>query len=360
MFLRRVRLWLRSEMIRRPMAAFVMGLALAYLCATSVIMTCEGVNLYEAAMMTMPAFLGELGIVGEYSFATQFAILVSLVISVAFLAILTAKITTVFVEFCKRGGSVVTRTRYSNHIIICGWNFQGNRIVHELLHSDAAQIPEVVVLANTERRPVKDERVQFISGDPTQDEDLRRAGVERCDSVIILTDISKGANEADAEALMIVLAVETLNRAAHTSVQILNSVNRVHVERAHADEIICLDQLGGDLVVAAAMNHGVSRVVSQLLTFNSGSEIYRYDRAIPWTLLGKEFAEVAHILAGRRILLLGVETEDSEQLRQNLPGDVFQSTDAGNRVIVVNPQSAYKVRQGDALFLVAESEPAEL
>ena len=84
-----------------------------------------------------------------------------------------------------------------------------------------------------------DERVEFIKGDPSQDESLIRAGIERADNVIVLSDCTKGANDADAEALMVVLAVESLNRKVHTCVQFMNSSSRVHLEHAHADEIIC-------------------------------------------------------------------------------------------------------------------------
>jgi len=141
------------------------------------------------------------------------------------------------------------RVNFSGHTIICGWNFQGKRIVRELLLANVKQQRGIVILTDSEERVVKDERVAFINGDPTQDKNLLRAGVERASSVIVLTDFTKGANEADAEALRVVLAVESLNRKVHTCVQIMNSANRTHLERAHADEIICLDQVGVALLL---------------------------------------------------------------------------------------------------------------
>ncbi len=218
-----------------------------------------------------------------------------------------------------------------------------------------------MVLTNREERPVKDERIEFVRGDASQDTDLIRAGLMKADSVIVLTDLNKGANEADAEALMVVLAVESLNREVHTCVQIMNSANRMHLERAHADEIICLDQVGGSLAVASALNHGVSRVVAELLTFNVGSEFYRYDSPISDRLLGKEFAEVAQVLAQKHIILLAVETDYSEELLQQLSAhDTVYKLPEEDRLMVVNPQSRCEIRQGDALFIIAESKPARL
>jgi voltage-gated potassium channel len=351
---------LQKIIIKHPVTAVLCLLTFAYICTTFVLTFFEDVSFIEAAVMSLPAFLGELGIVESRSVVSQVAILLSLFISIAFLAIITAKITSLFVEFVKRGGRVVKKVNFSKHIIICGWNFQGESIVKEMLLSTKKYHRDVVVLANREKRPIQDDRVEFISGDPTQDVDLIRAGVKRANSVIILTDLTKGANEADAEALMIILAVESLNRKAHTCVQILNSANRIHLERAHADEIICLDQVGGNLVVAAALNHGISCVVSELLMFNRGSEFYRYDRRLSNELIGKEFCEVSQLLARKSIILLGLETDDSEELQKSLAGGVIHSFGTEGRVVVVNPTRKYKIRQGDALFLVAETEPRKL
>jgi len=169
----------------------------------------------------------------------------------------------------------------------------------------------------------------------------------------VLSDLTKPANEADAEALMIVLAVESLNKEVHSCVQIVNSSNRIHFERAHADEIICLDQIGGNLVVASALNHGTSRVFSELLTFDFGSEFYRYEAHLSDSLVGKEFCDAVETLAKQRIILLGFETDDSEELRQRLSSDILHSLETESRIIVVNPQDEYKIRQGDVLFLIA-------
>lgn len=348
------------RIVYRPVLSILLLLVISYFAATVVIMVYEEVGFGKAVMEIFPAFLGEVGIVESPFIAVQLSVVVGLIVSVTFLAIITAKITSLLVEFIRRGGSIVKKVNFSGHTIICGWNFQGERIVKELLAASEKRHQEIVILVDSDQRPVKDERVAFINGDPSRDENLVRAGVKRADSAIVLTDLTKGANEADAEALMIVLAVESLNRKVHTCVQLMNSANRGHLERAHADEIICLDQMGGSLVVASALNHGVSRVVAELLTFNTGSEFYRYDGPISDKLVGKEFTEAGQVLAQQRIILLAVETDYSEELLQQLSADVVYKLPEEDRMMVVNPPSRYEICQGGALFVVAESEPTEL
>jgi voltage-gated potassium channel len=350
--------WRRT--VNRPVLSVLLLLVIIYVGASVVIMVFEDIGFGEATLEIFPTFLGELGIIESPYLAVQICNVVGMLVSITFLAIVTAKITSVLVEYIRRGGSMAKKVRFSGHTIICGWNFQGERIIRELLAADVMQQQGIVILTDSEERPVKEERVEFIKGDPSQDENLIRAGVMNARSVIVLTDLNKGVNEADAEALMVTLAVESLNREVHTCVQIMNSANRMHLERAHTDEIICLDQLGGNLAVASALNHGISRVVSELLTFNIGSEFYRYDKELPDKLVGREFAEVAQILAQQRIVLLAIETGYSDELIQQLKDDTVYKLTEENRAMVVNPQSRYEIRQGDALFIIAESEPTEL
>jgi len=352
--------WLTwRRIVQRPILSILLILLVVYFIATVVIVLYEDVGFVQATMEILPAFLGELGIIESPFVAVQISIIVGMIASITVLVIITAKITSLLVELVRRGGSMTKKVNFSGHTIICGWNFQGERIVNELLLANVKQ-RGIVILTDSEERPVKDERAAFVNGDPTQDENLLRAGIERASSVIVLSDLTKGANEADAEALMVVLAVESINRQVHTTVQLMNSTNRMHLERAHADEIICLDQVGSGLMVASALNHGVSRIVTELLTFNMGSEFYRYDGRISDRLLGKDFAEAAQVLAQEHMILLAVETDYSEDMLKQLKADVVYKLPEEDRLMVVNPRSRYGLRQSDALFVVAESEPSEL
>lgn len=204
--------------MNRPILSILLVLAVIYFGATLIIMAYEKVGFITANMKILPAFFGEIGIIESPFAAVQISIIVGMITSVTVIVIITAKITSVFVEFVRRGGIMAKKVNLSGHTIICGWNFQGERIIRELFSADVRQQRGVVILTDSEERPFKNERVEFIKGDPSQDEDLIRAGVMRADSIIVLTDLTKGANEADAEALMVVLAVESLNRDVHTCV----------------------------------------------------------------------------------------------------------------------------------------------
>ena len=344
----------------RPVLSVLLLLIIVYFVAVIVVEVYEKIGFGEASLRIFPSFFGEVGEIESGFIAVQISTVVGILVSVTFLAIVTARITSTLVESLRRGGSMVKSVKFEKHTVVCGWNFQGKRLVAELLAANVKRARGIVVLTDTDRRPDMDERVEFIQGDPSQMASLEAASVWEADSVIVLTDFDKKMNDADAEALMVVLAVESLNRVVHTCVQIRNSANRIHLERAHADEIICLDQMGASVAVASALNHGVSRLLNELLTFDRGSEFYRYDGRLSDLLLGKEFADAVAILAQQRIILMGVEIDYSKELADQLSGDVLNVSPDEKRALLVNPQSRYELRQGDALFVIAESEPTKL
>jgi voltage-gated potassium channel len=351
-------IWRR--IILRPALSILILLVIVFIIASVVIMTNEHVGYGEAVLKAFPSFLGEVGEIEETNVLAKVSIVIGLLASISFIVIITAKVTSVLVEFLRRGGSMAKKVNFSNHTIICGWNFQGEQIVKDLLEANTKKQHGVVILANSEERPLKDERVEFIRGDPSNDEDLIRAGIKRANNVIVLTDFTKDASTADAQAVLIALAVESLNRSVHSCVQIMNSANCSHLRHAHTDEIICLDQVGGSLAVFSALNHGVSTIVSELLTFNKGSEIYRYSHPLSDEAVGKEYTLVAQALARRHMLLLALETNYGEEIKKLESVDVLHKLPEEDRVIIVNPQSSYEIRQGDALFIISESEPSAI
>ena len=147
--------------MHRPVLSILLILIIIYLGASSVIMVYEKVGFGTASMEIFPAFFGEFGVVESPFLAVQISFALGLLVSVTFLAIITAKITSVLVEFMRRGGSMAKKVNFLSHTIICGWNFQGEHIVKELLSANLRQQRGIVILNDSEQRPVNDERVEF-------------------------------------------------------------------------------------------------------------------------------------------------------------------------------------------------------
>lgn len=358
-----------SGVYRHPvLSAVIISVALLLMCSITLVFE-RNISFGEALFHMLPLLFGELGDITYQTPLARLASTVGLFAGVAFIAIVGASLVTWFVNFSYRGGRIMTRVRHKHHIIICGWNIQGENIVTQLLSPDIAKSRPVVILANLSRRPDVDDRVDFIAGDPTKEEDLRRAGIMTADTVIILTEFShdpeNGVNP-DAQAVLMTLAVEALRRDVYTCVQLFSSEYKKHLEHANVDEYICLDRLSGNLLVSSALNHGLSSVLSELLEFSGGSEFYK--KRIPAHFEGKAFTDVAKLLLDEKFILIAAETEEDVQRYDEDGQPIFDHL--GNPVmkkkerLIVNPQKEefpddYCFKAGDSMFIIAVEEPTD-
>ncbi len=326
-------------------------------------------SIFDAFFNVFPLFLGELGDGKMETPLAKITGLGGLIAGVTFIAIIGGRIVTWFVDFSLKGGRIVNKVNYKNHIIICGWNMQGQNIINQLLSPDIAESRPIVILAHLQRRPLEDDRVDFISGDPTKEEDLKRAGIMTADTAIVLTEMWQNSEHEinpDAKAVLITLAIETLRPDVYTCVQLLNSEYKKHLERANVDEYICLDRLSGNLLVASALNHGLSGVLAELLEFSSGSEFYK--KRIPKGLVGVKFRQAAKLWHDANMILLAVETQTSMPYLDQEGNALYDG--AGKRLLkqkeklIINPQEQeypgdYILKKDDELFFVAVEEPDE-
>ena len=87
-------------------------------------------------------------------------------------------------------GKGLGSTKAKDHVVICGWSGKGAEIIRELRARAVERPRPIVVLANLENDPTKVDEVEFFRGDPSDEADLLRAGIDRCAIAIVLADES--------------------------------------------------------------------------------------------------------------------------------------------------------------------------
>jgi voltage-gated potassium channel len=259
------------------------------------------------------------------------------VAGVSLVAFATATIASRFVATVIRQGAGMGTFKGSGHILICGWSPKGFEIIRELRAKEVEDTREIVVLADREVDPVDQDGVTFVRGTPSSGDDLLRAGVDRVSTVIVLADSSNASEEPDdldARSLLTTLAVESINPAAYSCVEVIRSENRQHFERTHADELVVTAELTGSLLAASARTHGLTGVISDLLTHPEGQELYRVP--VPPELTGQS---VRHALEDLKdvhdSLLVGVFTDGNCTL--NPPGTTVLTRDDELLVVRARP-----------------------
>lgn len=233
------------------------------------------------------------------------------------------------------------RIKLDGHILICNWNGHGRSIVRQLLSDEASHDSEIVIVADLEDHPYPDSGVHFVAGSPTRDEVLTRACVEGAATAII-TGNGSDATTSDSLAILTALAVESRNRDVYTCVVVFDPENKKHLYHAHVDEVVCVSEVTTSMLAHSALNHGLTRLISQLLDFGEGSEIYKV--VLPETFHGMDFRGAAGaMLSVYGASLVGIEMAGPS-------GD-------GERRVVTTPSEVDGIAMGDCGFIVAETLP---
>ncbi len=225
---------------------------------------------------------------------------------------------------------------YTHHFIICGWNHKAREMIHELHADHGAQDTPVVLIADVPELPIEAADVAFVRGEVTV-ETMQQANMGEARAVVILSDEHVDAFSRDARSILTTLTIKNAYPHLYTCVELADDNNRTHCQLAGADEVVVSGALTSYLLVLAALDPGVTTVVSELLSRHVGShELYL--TPIVADCVGRTFLEVLSRLK---------ETDDCLVLG-------VQHADGHNRL---NPPPDYVLQTDDLLFVVAAYRP---
>ncbi len=254
---------------------------------------------------------------------------------ISLVAFVSGAIASKLVTTVMNKGRGMGSTNAKGHVVICGWSGKGAEIIRELRAREVEDPRQIVVLAALENDPTKVDEVEFIRGDPSDEVDLLRAGIDRCSIAIVLADESTPCAtdaERDARTLFTVLAVETVNAEAYSCVEVIRSENKRHFAHTHADELVISGEITGALLAGSVRNPGLSRVVTNLVTHPEDQEFYRID--VPTDLVGQPVSAALLALKERHDALLVGIVRGMDDYVLNPPMD--RALAADERLLVIS------------------------
>jgi voltage-gated potassium channel len=118
----------------------------------------------------------------------------------------------------------------------------------------------VVITRDPDRaQRLRERGYEVITADPTEDEPLKRAGIERARALV-------AATEDDAQDALAVLAARELNPGLRIVVSATERENEKKLRRAGADEVLSPAAIGGHLLVLSALGEeGMDEVAERIL-----------------------------------------------------------------------------------------------
>ena len=294
---------------------------------------------------------------------------------ISLVSLLTASISSIFVARKIREGKGLEQLNLTHHLIMCGWNPNGERILDSIQHLSGGIKRDLVLINEMNEEDVtqlknryRKIRIHFVSGDFTQEEILNRASIIDADTVIVIPNTT-GSEVAtyDEKTIFATLTIKSMDPSIRVIAYLLDRVNLTHIKRADADEVVVGDDFSAHIVASHVVDPGVPQIANQLMESNSNSRFKRVE--IPSQFVGKSYDQLFdHFRKKDGSLLIGVFAED-----ENLGIGAILSSDASaldnfierklkeggislqeeSKInMVVNPRKGYTLKEGQRAIVI--------
>ncbi|HET6168281.1 MAG TPA: NAD-binding protein [Marmoricola sp.] len=247
---------------------------------------------------------------------------------VAIVAAITGALVGFVIDILLKEGQGMGAAGYRDHIVVCGWNSTARELVAELGGDEYAT--RIVLIHTGDKNPAGS-GVYFVSGDITNADDLKRAGIEEAMAAVVCP--ADASNEADMRSILAVMAIESIAPHVRTVVEANNPDHVEHFRRAHADEIVVSSRLVSRLMARSSLYPGLAEIVTDIVSGGEGSELYRV--VLPDDYIGLSVDEL------------------SERMRADHSATLLAVSRGGSAHI--NPEPDFRLQPGDDAVVVAES-----
>jgi voltage-gated potassium channel len=302
----------------------------------------------------------------------------------ALLSLLTASIASMLVEKKIREGEGLETIKDRDHVIICGWNENGEKVVDGILLQLKGTKPKIVLVNELEKEDIqsiqvqyKDHDIAFVRGNFVKEEVLARANLPRARAAIVLADLSGGRtmDKADERTIFGTMAIKSMAAKVRTCAELIHGENREHLARANVDEIIVRGESAGALLATGAVSPGLADSVKSLVNNQDPNKLWRVP--VPSRFADKTFGELLPYFRDKfQALLVGVVREkESIKLEDILSGDStfiddfikkkFEESgkdffgDKKDVSVIVNPPDDYLLGPNDWVIAIAREKPVE-
>ena len=263
---------------------------------------------------------------------SSFTALASIAIGGYFISVLTSFIVDgQLKEYFKISGMDKAIEKLSNHYIVCGADDTTREILEELV----ALKKDVVVVYN-DRSAIEAMRqnVLYLDADPTDDESLIHAGIERAAGFV-------ASLNSDQDNLYLVISARSLNQKLKIIAKVFDdAASAKKLRKAGADEVVSPFHIGGLRVASLLVRPDVVTFLDKMI---KGRGTYRFEQftvSSGSSLKGKPLGE-SHIHEKTGLQIIAVQPAG-------------QSDE-----IEYNPAPGYTVKTGDTLIVIGTPEQIE-
>jgi len=304
----------------------------------------------------------------------MFAVLVMFA-GISLTAMFTAIISSIFVAKRIREEKGLEKVNIKNHIILCGWNRNADKIIHSIQYLAEAPRKNIVLINDLDEEEIarlktryRKIRLHFVVGDFTSEQVLEKANLEVAETVIIIpSDINDSIQNPDDKTIRAALTIKGLEPNIRLIAYLHDRENLTHIKRANADEVVISDDFGAYMLASHVMDPGIPQTVNRLLDNVSKNRFKRVD--IPSEFIGKPFDNLFnHFRKKNNSILVGVFSEEENLgigeilsadtlaldafIERKLKEGGISLKEESKISLEINPGSNYRIKDGNRAIII--------
>ena len=290
-------------------------------------------------------------------------------------AMFTAIISSIFVAKRIREEKGLEKVNIKNHIILCGWNRNADKIIHSIQYLAEAPRKNIVLINDLDEEEIarlktryRKIRLHFVVGDFTSEQVLEKANLEAAETVIIIpSDINDSIQNPDDKTIRAALTIKGLEPNIRLIAYLHDRENLTHIKRANADEVVISDDFGAYMLASHVMDPGIPQTVNRLLDNVSKNRFKRVD--IPSEFIGKPFDNLFnHFRKKNNSILVGVFSEEENLgigeilsadtlaldafIERKLKEGGISLKEESKISLEINPGSNYRIKDGNRAIII--------
>ena len=315
---------------------------------------------------------------GDYAPSTSegriFAVLVMFA-GISLTAMFTAVISSIFVAKRIREDKGLEKVNVKNHIILCGWNRNADKIIDSIQYLSEGRQKDLVLINDLDEETVarlktryRDIQLHFVAGDYTSEQILQRASLEAADTIIIIpSDVDATIQNPDEKTILATLTIKGLEPNKRLIAYLYSRENLTHIKRANADEVVISDDFGAFMLASHVMDPGIPQTLNRLLDNVSENRFKRMD--IPNKFVGQSFDNLFnHFRNINGSLLVGLFSEEENLgigeilsadtsaldafIERKMKEGGISLQEESKITTVINPDKNYKIKVGERAIII--------